>query len=98
MGKDAIIIRRADAEDVESIWQVLHAEGKQWDADRINLNLPQLFILAYGTKIIGVLCGMMAYGKLEVSWIVAHPMFPENPVQTVLYQAVSEIFIRCPNF
>jgi hypothetical protein len=98
MRRDVLNIRRAEAEDVESIWQLLHAEGKAWDVDRISASLPQLFVLAYGTKIIGVLYGMLhTAGKLEVSWIVTHPMFPENPVQIVLSQALSEIFIRCVN-
>jgi N-acetylglutamate synthase-like GNAT family acetyltransferase len=98
MGNDALIIRKADVEDEEFIWQLLHAEAKQWDVDQIHINLAQLFVLAYGNKIIGVLCGMMpTAGKMEVVWIAAHPMFPENPVQIVLTQALSEIFIRYVN-
>ena len=63
----AIVMRRAESDGVESIWRILHAEGKQWDIDKININLPNLFVLAYGTKIIGVLFGMMNYTcKLEV--------------------------------
>lgn len=99
MEKDVIVIRRAEAQDVESIWQVLHAEGKQWDTNEININLPHLFVLAYGTKIIGVLYGLMnPRGKLKVFWTVTHPMFPENPVKIVMHQALSEIYIRRANF
>jgi hypothetical protein len=97
--KDVIVIRRAEAQDVEFIWQILHAEGKQWNINEININLPHLFVLAYGTKIIGVLYGLMnPMDKLKVFWIITHPMFPENPVQILMYQALSEIYIRRANF
>lgn len=90
MVQDVIIIRKAEAADAESLWRILHAEGRQWDMERIHANLPQLFVLACGTKIIGVLHGKRrAAGKAEVAWIAAHPMFPENPVQLILSQAIA---------
>ncbi len=83
---------------MESIWQLLHAEGRQWDIDRIGVNLPQLFVLVYGTKIIGTLCGKISSDKWEVDWIVSHPLFPENPIAIILFQALSEIYIRRLNY
>ncbi|MBU4227878.1 hypothetical protein KJ987_06470 [bacterium] len=96
VSNDAIIIRPAEEIDVEQIQKVLHTEGEMWGIDKIVMNIKRLFILTYQNKIIGVLYGNLTPHKFEISWVVVHPMYPENSIRTAMRQAIGDVLMHQP--
>lgn len=96
VNNDVIIIRPAKEIDIDEIQKVLHSEGKMWDIAKIAMNINKIFILTYQNKIIGVLYGNLNANKFEISWVIVHPMYPENSIRTAMHQAIGGVLMRQP--
>ncbi len=96
MNDAAIILRPAEITDAEAIRQVIHAEGKTWDLERIIANIDSLFVLIYQKRILGVLCGTFTPGKETVSWVSVHPMYPESSLGMAMVQGLRGVLSRRP--
>lgn len=77
MNNPYILFRRAEIEEVETIWDILHSQSVSWDDAMIVKNLPRLFLLLIGQKIIGILhCSDL--NSMCIEWIAVHPRYPEK--------------------
>jgi N-acetylglutamate synthase-like GNAT family acetyltransferase len=93
---DVIIIRPAKETDIEEIQKVLHSEGKMWTITKIAMHINKIFILTYQNKIISVLYGNSTADKFEISWVIVHPMYPENSIRIAMHQAIGGVLMRQP--
>lgn len=92
----AIILRPAEAADSGEIRHLIHAEGKTWSSEYILRNIGRLYVLTYGKRILGVLCGTFTPGKETVSWVAVHPMYPESSLRAAMIQGLGGILCRRP--
>jgi hypothetical protein len=83
-----IMIRQARLEDIENIWNLLHANCRTWTAQQINVNLAKMYVLVKNYKILGVLCGSFNLGGTEIEWIEIHPFYPEHALREVMVQGL----------
>jgi hypothetical protein len=83
-----IVLRLAEIADADEIRAVMHAEGKIWDDAKIMDNIDRLYVLTYGKRILGVLCGTVTKGKETIAWVVVHPGYPENSIRAAMLQGL----------
>ncbi len=91
-----ITIRNAQPADVEEIWHLLHNECMAWSAERILSEIATLYILSCGKRLLGVLCGAACRGRLTVSWVTVHPMYPDDSLRLAMIYGLSGALWRQP--
>ncbi len=83
-----VIIRAATATDIPAIWRLLHNEGRSMADGAIAATLPQLYILARGTKLVGVYCAGQGEEGAR-AWAAVHPLFGERLVEEIMALTVN---------
>jgi hypothetical protein len=91
--EQAIVIRQAQMEDVEEIWDILHANCRTWTLQQIHDHIGKMFVLTKGYKMLGVLCGdfhaeLLNPGIKMVDWVETHPHYPEKMLKDVMIQGL----------
>lgn len=85
--EQAIVIRQAQVEDSEKIWDILHANCRTWAINRIHENIEGMYVLTKG-KMLGVLFGSFSLEKLKVEWVEIHPLYSEKILKDVFIKGV----------
>lgn len=88
MKDEIVIIRSAQKEDIEMIWDLFHANCRNWTGQQIEYNLPQLFVLLKSDKLLGVLHGEFKPGTRTIFWVEIHPLYPEKILREVMIQGL----------
>lgn len=91
-----ITIRKANFTDIEAIWELLRVEKEMWSAEKILMNIENLFVIIYKNSIACVLHGTLAPGREKIDWVAVHPMYPENSVSYSMIYMFWGIICRKP--
>lgn len=75
------------------IWDLLHANCRNWNNQQIENNLTQLFVLMKAQKLLGVLHGEFKPGTGTIFWVEIHPLYPEKMLQDFMIQGLRRIQI-----
>jgi hypothetical protein len=96
MSNKTITFRRANESDLREIWYLLHAESRMLPEEQILKILNDLYVLSYQTRILGVLYGTYVGSKVNIKWVVIHPLYPEIPLRDAMIQEFSGVLCREP--
>ncbi len=88
MTESSVIIRSARSEDCEMIWDILHANCRNWSLRQITDNLSGIFVLVKDLKILGVLAGSSDKSGLIIDWVEIHPLYPEKILRDIMIQSL----------
>ena len=91
MSYGAVIIRPAEKSDLKTIWHLLHADCKLWSDEMICDKLPELFVLSYQERIIGVFHGIISPGGIKEFWITTHPFYQSNSIKLAMENIMSGV-------
>lgn len=79
-----LVIRPARMDEVEEIWDLLHANMIAWTDERIGATLSKLWVMVLNSKILGVLKGNFEAGEIFIERVVIHPLYPEKQFQEAM--------------
>lgn len=86
MTNETIYYRKANRSDLQKIWYLLHADSKMLKEKQILAQIDNIFILCFQKKILGVLCGTYGTGKVNINWVVIHPLYPKKVLSEAMIQ------------
>ena len=89
-GKEILIIRRAKPEDIDLIWNLLHASSIGWSDDTITIHLNQLLVLQSNNRLLGVLYASNNASE-SIHWVVIHPMYPEKMLHELMLSGFNSL-------
>jgi N-acetylglutamate synthase-like GNAT family acetyltransferase len=93
---DSIHFRKASEVDLDSIWDLLHANGIGLKNEEILQLIDRIYILEYQKRIMGVLCGNYSEGRVNILWTAIHPIYPEHSLREAMIQQFTAIICRIP--
>jgi hypothetical protein len=96
MTNEVICFEKAAPADLQAIWHLLHADGKMMKEKQIIDILNDLYVLRYHQRILGALCGTYYAGKVNIAWVVIHPLFPEKDLREAMSRQFSGVICREP--
>lgn len=91
---DEVVIRQANETDAEGIWDLLLADSKMVDIEKIRMNIRSFFVIIYQGKIISVMKGIFTPGVERVQMVAVHPMYPEKTVALAMICALLGVVCR----
>ncbi len=94
MSQTEIVFRRAKDSDVDVIWKLLHADGQMRNEVYIWEHLDRIYLLLEGKRVLGALCGIPRINKVEISWLVIHPLYPELIIAEIMIGEFQGIYCR----
>lgn len=95
MNQTTLVFRQAELEDIQGIWQLLHADSRMRSEAYIREHLTRIYVLYNNRRILGALCGIPRIHKLEIAWVVVHPFYPEQAVAEMMIRGFQGIYYRC---
>lgn len=90
MRDSGLIFRSARADDLDMIWNLLHAVSISWNDERIIANLDGMYLLFQDKKLLGVL-KVDQSTKGKVLWSAVHPIYPEKQINTLMMECLGSL-------
>lgn len=96
MTDGTIFFEKANLPDLREIWYILHADSRMLKEEQLLEKINDLYVLRYQKRILGVLCGTYSAGKVDISWVVIHPLYPEKTLRQAMIREFSGVLCREP--
>lgn len=86
-----LVIRPARMDDINEIWNLLHANSLAWTDTRIVAELSWLWVMLQDSKMLGVLCGNFETAVKKVHWVAIHPIYAEKQLREAMINGICGI-------
>lgn len=83
-----LVIRTARMDDINEIWNLLHANSLAWTDTRIVAELSWFWVMLQDSKMLGVLCGNFEIAVKKVHWVATHPLYSEKQLRGTMISGV----------